>query len=145
MILEGTVTDAAGRPAAGAIVYAYHTDDGGIYPAAATRHGALRGWARTGEDGRYRFETIRPGGYPGQSIPQHVHMHVIEPGRATYWIDDVHFTDDPRFDAERGRARESGRGGSGIVTPHRDDDGVWRARRDIALGKNVPGYPAPRR
>ena len=67
-------------------------------------------------DGRYTFETVRPGSYPNSRNPQHIHMHVIEPGRCTYWIDDVLFTDDPLLnDAERNR-REP-RGGLGVATP----------------------------
>jgi len=138
--IEGTVTDAGGRPAAGVIVYAYHTDAEGIYPPAATRHGQLRGWARTDAAGRYRFDTIRPGAYPGRTTPQHVHMHVIEPGVATYWIDSIHFTDDPLFERIRSGESASPRGGSGIVTPSRGEDGTWQVRRDIALGAGVPGY-----
>ena len=40
--IEGRVTDASGKPAAGVIVYAYHTDATGIYPRGSTRHGRLR-------------------------------------------------------------------------------------------------------
>ncbi|HVS02295.1 MAG TPA: hypothetical protein VMT16_05955, partial [Thermoanaerobaculia bacterium] len=32
MRIEGTVRDGSGRAASGVIVYAYHTDAGGIYP-----------------------------------------------------------------------------------------------------------------
>lgn len=109
-----------------------------MYPQAATRHGRLRGWARTDEDGRYSFDTIRPGAYPGRTIPQHVHMHVIEPGHATYWIDSIHFTDDPLLD-EGDRSDADARGGSGVVTPVREDGGVWVVRRDIVLGRDIPG------
>ena len=136
--LAGTVRDAAGHPVPGVIVYAYHTDAHGIYPHAATRHGRLRGWARTNAEGRYRFDTIRPGSYPDRRTPEHIHMHVIEPGCCTYYIDSVHFTDDPRFHGESGPAR----GGSGVVTPHEDAQGHWLASRDIILGENVPGYAA---
>ena len=55
--------EADGAPAAGIIVYAYQTDATGIYPRGSTRHGRLRGWVRTDEAGRYRFDTIRPGAY----------------------------------------------------------------------------------
>jgi protocatechuate 3,4-dioxygenase beta subunit len=139
--IEGAVTYPDGSPAPGTIVYAYHTDAGGIYPRAATRHGALRGWARAGSDGRYAFRTIRPGGYPGTDIPQHVHLHVIEPGRCTYWIDDVVFRDDPRLTERQIRFHDGGRGGSGIVTPTRDPDGTWVAVRDIRLGAGIDGWP----
>lgn len=96
--IEGTVRTRRGRPAPGIVVYAYQTDARGHYPeGGGTRHGRLRGWARTDSLGRYAFDTIRPAGYPGTSLPQHVHLHVIEPGRGTYWIDDLVFTDDPRL------------------------------------------------
>lgn len=157
MRIEGAVVDRQGRPAPGVIVYAYHTDAHGIYPrvenaagstnatssavAASTRHGRLRGWALTDETGRYRFDTIRPAGYPDTSIPQHVHMHVIEPGRCTYYIDELRFEDDPRLTAEERGGAEGARGGSGIVMPRRDDAGLLIATRDIVLGENIPGYP----
>lgn len=142
LIVEGTVRTLAGAPAEGVIVYAYQTDAGGIYPKGTTRHGRLRAWARTDRDGRYRFETIRPGAYPGRGVPQHIHLHVIEPGRATYYIQDIVFADDPLL-GERGRERHRrGRGGGGLVTPERDADGTWHARRDITLGEKIPGYGA---
>jgi protocatechuate 3,4-dioxygenase beta subunit len=145
MVLEGTVRGLDGEPVRGVIVYAYHTDDRGSYPKAETRHGRLRGWARTDAAGHYRFDTIRPGPYPGRTTPQHIHMHVVEPGRVTYSISEVVFDDDPLLsDAER-RSAASGPGGSGVVHPERDAAGVWHARRDIVLGLDVTGYPCPRR
>lgn len=150
MRIEGVVLDRKGRPAAGVIVYAYHTDARGIYPIdeeyrglSAYRHGRLRGWAVTDEQGRYRFDTIRPASYPRTEIPAHVHMHVIEVGRCTYYIDSIHFEDDPFLSPrDRERMAPGGRGGSGLVRAAMDDDGVWRVYRDIRLGEEVPGYPA---
>ena len=138
--IDGVVRDRGGRPVAGVIVYAYHTDNRGYYPRSTTRHGRLRGWARSDGEGRYRFDTIRPAGYPGTDLPQHIHMHIIEPGRGTYWIGDINFDDDPRLtDAER-RAHATGRCGSGLVKPVQRD-GTWFATRDLVLGENIPGYP----
>jgi protocatechuate 3,4-dioxygenase beta subunit len=134
LVIEGTVTR-AGSPAAGVIVYAYHTDANGIYPPARNRHGRLRGWAVTDAQGRYRFDTIRPGAYPQLNTPEHVHMHVIEPGRGTYYIDDLRFTDDPLNPPAR--RRTSHRGGDGLATPEKRG-GTWFARRDIVLGMNIP-------
>lgn len=150
--IVGTVFDPAGAPAAGVVVYAYHTDRHGLYPTdaryrglAAYRHGRLRGWAMTDAEGQYSFATIRPGGYPDTDLPAHVHMHVIEPGRCTYYIDDILFEDDPRLTEEKRATLILGRGGSGLVTSRIDDAGVWVARRDIHLGKNIPGYPERKR
>lgn len=135
LLIEGAVTTARGTPAAGIVVYAYHTDATGIYPPARNRHGRLRGWAVTDAQGRYRFDTIRPAAYPGRNIPQHVHMHVIEPGRGTYYIDELRFTDDPLITATNRRTDE--RAGNGLITPEKRGD-TWLARRDIVLGLNIP-------
>lgn len=146
MRIEGTVYDGEGNPAPGVIVYAYQTNAEGVYPPneafegkAAYRHGLLRGWAITDDEGRYRFDTIRPASYPDREIPAHVHMHVIEVGCCTYYLDSVHFTDDPLLDEQE--LDEDGRGGSGLVKPERDEDGTWIVERDIVLGRGVPGYP----
>lgn len=142
-VLEGTVRDAAGAPAAGIIVYAYHTDAQGEYPPHPSHaHGRLRGFARTDASGRYRFTTIRPARYPQSRAPQHIHMHVVEPGRCTYVIDEVLFTDDPMLPPPEDRGPiASGRGGPAVVTPLRTDPaGAWRARRDITLGAGIPDY-----
>lgn len=140
LIIEGTVRSADGAAADGIIVYAYHTDAGGVYPPGKTAHGRLRGWARTDADGYYRFDTIRPGPYPGRDTPQHVHMHVIEPGKATYYIDDIVFDDDPLLTAAQRRRYGRARGGDGLAHPEKDAHGVWHVRRDITLGEAVPGY-----
>lgn len=145
--LSGRTVDADGRPVAGILVYAYHTDASGQYPRAAAlhgtsarQHGRLRGWARSDANGSYRFDTIRPAGYPGRSDPEHIHLHVIEPGRCTYYIDDVNFSDDPRQQVSTRQLPQ--RGGSGVVTPRRDASGTWQARRDILLGRKIPDYRA---
>ena len=148
MVIEGTVRDAGGRATPGIIVYAYQTDARGIYPPderlagmAAARHGRLRGWTMTDDGGRYRFDTIRPASYPDNVTPAHVHMHVIEPGCCTYYIDSIHFDDDPRLSTEERAEAEEGRGGSGLIRPQRDEQGAWIVTRDIVLGERVPGYP----
>lgn len=146
LVLEGIVRDRAGRAVEGVVVYAYQTNARGIYPqdsrlqGAAARHGRLRGWARTDGSGRYRFETIRPAGYPNSDLPQHIHMHVLEPGRCTYYVDDVMFEDDPRLTPKQRGALTLGRGGSGISRPTRNREGVWHVRRDLELGRVIPGY-----
>lgn len=152
MIIDGLVRDPHGVPARGIIVYAYQTDANGIYRPlenapgdAARRHGQLRGWAMTDSLGHYRFITIRPGHYPQRNAPQHVHMHVIEPGCCTYYIASIHFDDDPLLSDAARRSEGAGRGGGGLTHPTRGADGVWHARRHVQLGAGVPGYSAARR
>ena len=150
MLLRGRVLDQDGDPRPGVIVYAYQTSQAGTYPAsvspvgnAAARHGRLRAWAVADAAGRYAFDTVRPGSYPGGDIPQHIHMHVIEPGCFTYYIDDVMFLDDPKLTPGKRAQLAPGRGGNGLVTP-RMAAGTWRVERDIVLGLGVPGHRACR-
>lgn len=125
-----------GKPVAGVVVMAYHTNDKGIYPQGGTpRRITMRAWTRTGADGRYAFDTIKPGIYPSRKLPAHVHMTVIEPGRRPYWIDEV------VFEGEYGvtsayRAAQGRRGGEGTVRLNKDASGVLQAVRDIRLERH---------
>jgi len=146
MRIIGRALDADGQPRSGIVIYAYQTDATGIYPAPATptaqaadQHGRLRAWVQSDADGRYQFTTIRPASYPNQKIPAHIHLHVIEPRCATYYIDDITFTDDPLL-KDRPQRKASERGGNGLVTPAGGPEG-WQVNRDIRLGMNIPGYP----
>lgn len=138
MQVTGIVRGSDGKPRAGVVVYAYQTDHAGVYPGrgSVNFHGSYRGWVRTGADGKYRFDTIRPAHYPDTSIPEHIHMHVIESGCGTYYIDDVLFRDDPLLTPAQIRSHAHGRGGPGIVLPTRAD-GVWSVTRDIVLGAAI--------
>lgn len=147
MVIVGVVRDLQGRPAAGIILYAYHTNARGVYPTDdvgpgvwSRRHGKLRAWVVTDSLGRYRFETIRPASYPTRASPAHVHMHVIEPGCCTYYIASLHFSDDPLLTEQARREAVAGRGGSGLTTPSRDRDDTWHVTRDIILGMGIPEY-----
>jgi protocatechuate 3,4-dioxygenase beta subunit len=139
LVVSGTVVRADGTtPAAGVVLYLYHTNREGVYPRRgdetgnARRHGYLRAWLRTDGRGRYRFTTIRPGAYPGRTEPAHIHVTVLEPGRAEDYLDSFVFDDDPLLTpAERSRLK--GRGGSGILRLLRGEDGAWHGTRDIVL------------
>jgi len=61
-------------------------------------------------------------------------MTVTPPERDESWIDSIEFEDDRLLTLAQ-RARREGRGGSGIVTPRRDENGVWHAMRDIVLDR----------
>lgn len=145
MRITGRVLDGSGRARAGVVIYAYQTDRTGIYPRPAQRlgfdamrHGRLRGWVRSDAQGRYAIDTIRPGSYPGEDVAEHVHMHVLEPGCFTYYIDDLMFLDDPKLSAEE-RRQAHGTGGNGFLRPVMAD-GRWQVERDVVLGLGVPGH-----
>ena len=89
---------------------------------------------KTGADGRYAFDSIRPAPYPDDVLPAHVHLTIAEPGRRAYYIDDI------VFDGEFGvtpayRGAQEFRGGSGIVRLTRSND-LWLATRDIMLERH---------
>lgn len=145
MKIEGTVFQKDGKtPAADIIVYYYQTNTAGVYPGSigkTTRHGSIRGWMKTGADGSYTIYTIKPGSYPGSTIPAHIHMIIKEPDMNEYFIDDINFDDDPFFTkAERSRQRQQA--GSGVVVLKKDADGLLVGKRDIMLGLNIMNYPS---
>ncbi len=131
-------------PAAGVVMYFYHTDQKGIYPAGnekgwGKRHGYLRGWVKTNKDGFYQFYTLKPASYPEGRNPAHIHATIKEPGKTAYWIDDFLFADDP-FLKQADKNSETPRGGNGLLKPTLKND-VLYASRNIVLGENIPGYP----
>lgn len=139
MRIDGRVLAADGvTPAAGVLVYAYHTNAAGLYANGtrdtewSRRHGRLRGWVRTAADGSYRFDTIKPAPYPKETMPAHVHLTIGEAGRRPYYIDDIVFAGEFGVTPDYIRRQEL-RGGSGIARLHRDPGGLLRIRRDIVL------------
>lgn len=145
--ISGIVYKADGKtPAADVVLYVYHTDQKGIYPKKGNeagwgkRHGYIRGWVRTDKNGFYRFYTLKPAAYPGGNIPAHIHVTVKEPDKNEYWIDDYLFDDDTLLTAEE-KQKQQNRGGTGIIklVPGK---GYLLGKRNIILGKNIPGYPA---
>ena len=136
--VSGTIFQPDGQtPARGLTLYVYHTDVKGYYTNEASpgpqQKPRLRGWMRTGDDGRYEFRTIRPGSYPGTTAPQHIHPTLSGAGYTEYWIDSYLFDDDPHLTAGH-RAKLSGRGGfQPVLTLKRDEQGVLRGVRDIRL------------
>ncbi len=144
--IEGIVYNKDGKtPAKNVVIYIYHTDQTGRYSTKGNetgwgkRHGNLRGWVKTDDEGKYAFFTLRPASYPGaNSPPAHIHTIIKEPGKNPYWIDDFLFDDDPAL-TKTERSRQRNYGGDGILKPELKN-GLWSAKRDIILGLNMPGY-----
>ncbi len=146
LLVTGTVYRSEGvTPAPNVIVYAYHTNEKGIYPTRGDeegwgrRHGYIRGWVKTDANGSYAFYTFKPASYPSLTEPAHVHLTVKEPDIQEYWIDSVEFEGDPLL-TEKNQSKKRQRGGSGMVTLKREN-GLLMAKRDIFLGKNIPNHP----
>jgi protocatechuate 3,4-dioxygenase beta subunit len=133
MIISGTVYAPDGRsPVEGAILYVYHTDASGEYQQRRGQRAdapeyRLQAWMKTDANGRYEFETIKPGAYPGDSTePSHIHCALTRPGGSPDWQGDYLFKGDPKIAARHLR--------NGVVLTLRErDDGVLVGTRDFVL------------
>jgi protocatechuate 3,4-dioxygenase beta subunit len=134
LIMSGRIFQADGQtPAAGVLLYVYHTDITGYYNHPNKLPARLRGWMRTGADGRYEFRTIKPAPYPGRDFPAHIHATLTADGYPEYWIDDFWFDGDPLITQTKLRTL-SGRGGfKAIVSLKRDRDGTLNGQRNLRL------------
>lgn len=144
--ISGTIYRPDGAtPAEDVILYIYHTDKDGIYANKyhkknwERRHGYLRGWIKTGADGRYTFNTIKPGIYPNRAAPAHIHATILEPAGKYYWIEDYYFSGDTLL-TERELNPAAPRGGTNGVLELKKEGNLWVAEKNIILGKHVNGY-----
>ncbi|HSF45609.1 MAG TPA: hypothetical protein VLA58_06340 [Chitinophagaceae bacterium] len=148
LLVSGTVYKLDGKtPAANVIVYYWQTDNNGLYSPSKTmdkraeRHGHIRGWVKTGPDGKYAIYTVKPVPYPNSNNPAHIHILIKEPDiENPYYIDEFVFEDDKYVTAQM-RNNQSKRGGSGILQL-KTNGNMQVAVHDIILGLNIPGYPS---
>jgi protocatechuate 3,4-dioxygenase, beta subunit len=119
IVVHGRVLDEDGRPLRGALVEIWQANAAGRYRHEVDRHPAPldpnfsgAGRTLTGDDGRYRFTTIKPGAYPWQNHPnawRPAHIHFSLFGRAfeqrlvtqMYFPGDSLFPYDPILNAVR--------------------------------------------
>jgi len=102
LVVHGRAVTEDGKTAVpGAVIFAYQTDREGVYnrPGAPAHSWRLRGWVQTAADGRFEFATIRPGAYPQNKIPQHIHLQIFLSDGRRYWADELQFADDPLLPA----------------------------------------------
>ncbi len=147
LLVKGTVFKLDGKtPAPNVIIYYWHTDNNGYYSPAkgmnekAKRHGHIRGWVKTDEEGKYSIYTIKPAPYPNEDMPAHIHTSIKEPEIDNeYYIDEFVFDDDKLLTDEKRKALEN-RGGSGILKVLISGD-LQIAEHNIILGLHIPNYP----
>jgi protocatechuate 3,4-dioxygenase beta subunit len=150
MVVSGQVFLPDGvTPAAGIIMYAYHTDVRGYYNDRQGLDPRLRGWMRTDAQGRYEYRTIRPGVYPQRNVPAHVHYHFWGPGVPVQWSEELNFADDPLIKPEDlGRSEALGRFAfvkQGVITNgilHVTQDFRLKAKGDPIQANNRQGEDA---
>jgi len=148
LLLTGIVYQIDGKtPAPNVIIYYWQTDNDGYYSPKegmseeAKRHGYIRGWIKTDENGKYSLYTIRPAPYPNDKLPAHIHLSIKEPDiDDEYYVDEINFDDDKLLIPHFKKYPQENRGGSGVVRILLKDE-LQIAEHDIILGLNIPNYP----
>jgi protocatechuate 3,4-dioxygenase beta subunit len=95
IVLTGFVLTRACRPIPGALVELWHADDAGGYDNVGYR---LRGHQFADSAGRYRFETIAPGLYPGRT--RHFHVKYQAPNEPVLTT-QLYFPGEPANERDR--------------------------------------------
>jgi protocatechuate 3,4-dioxygenase, beta subunit len=147
ILVTGKVYKIDGKtPAPNVIIYYWQTDHNGYYSPKekldekAKRHGHIRGWVKTDENGNYSIYTIKPAPYPNDNIPAHIHTSIKEPNiKNEYYIDEFVFDDDKLLTSAKRKALEN-RGGSGVLRVLISGN-LQIAEHNIILGLNIPNYP----
>ena len=93
--LAGYVLDRRCSPVAGALIDLWHCDAAGVYDNDGYR---LRGHQFSDAEGRFVFETIVPGQYPGRT--RHYHVKVQAPGQKVLTT-QLYFPGEPGNDGDR--------------------------------------------
>ena len=109
IIVHGRVLDEGGRPIRGALVEVWQANAAGRYrhqvddhPAPLDPNFSGGGRVLTGDDGGFRFVTVKPGAYPWGNHenawrPAHIHYSVFGRGFTQRLITQMYFPGDPLF------------------------------------------------
>ena len=121
LVLRGLVLTPDCRPSSGAVIDLWHCDERGRYDNEGFRY---RGHQFADKAGTFRFETIRPGRYPGRTP----HFHVKVRGETTARLTtQLYFPDLPRDNAADAIYRDE------LLLHLRRDGDTWEARFDFVL------------
>ena len=103
--VTGVVLDKAGIALSNKLVYVYQTSSEGWYSDTAPhilknegdrKHARLFGYFKTGAQGKFKFATVKPKGYPNSTLPAHIHIEIALDGNQSF-ISELLFDDDPRL------------------------------------------------
>jgi protocatechuate 3,4-dioxygenase, beta subunit len=112
IIVAGRVRDSAGRPIRGQLVEIWQANAAGRYRHEVDRHPAPldpnftgAGRCLTGDDGSYKFLTIKPGPYPWGNHanawrPAHIHFSVFGTSFADRLVTQMYFPGDPLLELD---------------------------------------------
>jgi protocatechuate 3,4-dioxygenase beta subunit len=134
LVVTGRTLDGE-RPVAGVSLYVFHTDAKGLYAGGffngprAEFNPRLHGSLRTDAQGRYQYETIRPGSYGNPLGASHVHYVVKAPGYQPLLL-ALQFEDDPIVV----RARQAG---TTLLNSDAFKNGPCKSRPDCVLTQPV--------
>jgi hydroxyquinol 1,2-dioxygenase len=155
--VTGTVRSTAGKPVAGARIEAWEADEDGFYDVQYDGdRSSGRGWLRSGDDGEYRFWSVRPSAYPiptdgpvgdlitatgrGAMRPAHLHLKVDAPGHRTlithiFAAGDPYLAGDAVFGVKESLVTEFAEHDPGTAPDGRVLDTTWSTVEfDIVLG-----------
>ena len=100
--VSGRVLNADGEPVKGARIEIWQANAHGRYTHPGDNNPApldpnFEGYARlaTDNEGRYRFKTIKPGGYPAGSIARPPHIHFDVSGKRNRLVTQMYFPGEP--------------------------------------------------
>lgn len=108
IVIEGRIFDGSGAPVSDAVIELWQADAAGLYSGrgeGGNADPAFSGFGRraTGAEGRYRFETIKPGRVPhraGQLMAPHATLWIVARGINIGLHTRVYFADEAKANVE---------------------------------------------
>ena len=112
IIVTGRVLDGSGKPVRNALIELWQANAAGRYIHERDQHPAPldpnftgAGRCLTGDDGSYRFTTVKPGAYPWQNHPNawrpaHIHLSIFGRAFTDRLVTQMYFPGDPLFAAD---------------------------------------------